>query len=118
MIAYKIMERNGRSDNSYRTLFHSNFGSRVCPVGINMLAQSRENAKDGSSKTTYRSGWHVLPTLADTVAYLSKFTTRLDQLVILKVECTGAIWEKEHSPSPVLLAQYMKIIEEVDAANE
>ena len=107
MIAYKIVEKyNG----GIRALFHGTNGTRHFPIGEWMTAQIRENAKDGTSKNTYRSGYHVLESYDDCVNYLSNFKRRLDDLVIVKVECDGEFWEKSQSKSNVLLVEKMKII--------
>jgi len=106
MIAYKIVEYD---KGVLKSLFHGTNGTRIMEQHTWLEAQIRENAKDGTSKTTYKSGWHVLPTLDECKAYLSRFTKRLDKLVIVEVEIGGDIWEKEHSPSNVLLSTRMKI---------
>ncbi len=106
MIAYKIVEYD---KGKLKSLFHGTNGTRIMEQHTWLEAQIRENAKDGTSKTTYKLGWHVLPTLDECKAYLSRFTKRLDKLVIVEVEIDGDIWEKEHSPSNVLLSTRMKI---------
>jgi hypothetical protein len=110
LIAYKIVETY---DNGLRSLFHGTDGTRHFSVGVWLDAQIRLNAKDGTSKTTYRSGYHVLLTLKECEDYLSKFKKRLNNLVIVKVEIGDEIWAKTHSPSNVILASKMKIIEVV-----
>lgn len=110
MIAYKIVETY---DNGLRSLFHGTDGTRHFSVGVWLDAQIRLNAKDGTSKTTYRSGFHVLPTLEECEEYLSRFTKRLNNLVIVKVEIGEECWEKVHSPANVILTSRMKIIEVV-----
>ena len=106
MIAYKIVELD---KGKLKSLFHGTNGTRIMEAHTWLEAQIREEAKDGTSKTTYRSGWHTLPTLDECKEYLSRFTKRLDKLVIVEVEIGGDIWEKEHSPSNVLLSTRMKI---------
>lgn len=106
MIAYKIVEYD---KGKLKSLFHGTNGTRIMEQHTWLEAQIRENAKDGTSKTTYKSGWHVLPTLDECKDYLSRFTKRLDKLVIVEVEIDGDIWEKVHSPSNVLLSTRMKI---------
>jgi len=106
VIAYKIVEYD---KGELKSLFHGTNGTRNMEQHTWLEAQIRENAKYGTSKTTYKSGWHVLPTLDECKEYLSRFTKRLDKLVIVEVEIGGDIWEKEHSPSNVLLSTRMKI---------
>ena len=87
MKAYKICEfENG----VYKTLFHGINGSRSIPVNT-WLASEQKIVKDGTSKTTYESGWHVLPTYEDAVNYLTKFKSRLDKLVIVEIDVPVAV---------------------------
>lgn len=111
MVYYKIVEKG--EDGKLRSLFHGTDGTRIMEEGIWLKAQIREAAKDGTSKTTYKSGWHVLPTLKECKEYLSRFKCRLDRLVIVEVEIGSDVWEKTHSPSNVFLSSEMKILEEV-----
>jgi hypothetical protein len=108
---YKIVEKGG--DGKFRSLFHGTNGTRIMEKGVWLKAQIREYAKDGTGKTTYRSGYHVLSTLQECQDYLLRFKSRLDKLVIIKVEIGGDVWDKAHSPSDVLLCSKMKILEEV-----
>ena len=104
MKAYKIVERDGAD---YKTLFHGLNGSRTIEPGV-WLKADKKMVKDGTSKTTYLSGWHVLPSYEDCVEYMKKFTKRLDKLAIVECEVKETR-PKEHSPSPVLLADYMRL---------
>lgn len=107
MIAYKIVESYS---GGLRSLFHGTDGTRHFNVGEWLTAQIRENAKDGTSKSSYRSGYHVLPTYEECVSYLSKFKRRLDNLRIVEVECGSVRWNKDHSNANVILVEKMKII--------
>jgi hypothetical protein len=100
-----------RHQHGYRTLFHGNYGSRIIPVGEWVDAQIREEAKDGTSKTTYRSGWHALENYDECIDYLSRFKKRLEDLVIVEVKLAGDIWKKAHSRSNVLLSTRLYIKE-------
>jgi len=103
MKAYKIVEVvNGE----IKTLFHGLNGSRTIPTG-EWLKADMKMVKDGTSNTTYLSGWHVLPTKKDCEDYMKRFTRRIDLLQIVECEVEN-IWKKEHSLSPVLLAEYIK----------
>jgi hypothetical protein len=106
MIAYKIVELGPRGP---RALFHGTNGSRDFPMNAWYAAEQREGVRDGTGKHTYRAGWHVLPTLEDCIDYLSRFTTRLDKLVIVECDVMGDVRPKPHSPSPVLLAEWIKV---------
>ena len=106
MKAFKIMERSPKG--SLRTLFHALNGSRVLPLDTWIFAKM-SMVKDGTSKTSYIAGWHVLPTYEDAETYLKRFRNRLERLEIIPVEVDGIIWPKAHSPSPTLLAQCMRI---------
>lgn len=109
---YKIFEKK---DGKLLTLFHGNFGSRVLPIGEWITCQIRENAKDGTSKHTYRSGFHIIPTLDETMAYLQRFKAPRE-LVIAEVLYPSDFWEKEHSPSNIRLASSMFIVGVIDHA--
>ena len=86
-----------------RSLFHGLNGSRIMQIG-EWLPADKKLVKDGTSKTSYLSGWHVLEHYGDARAYLDKFTKRLDLLHIVPVLVRGEIRAKEHSPSDVFLA--------------
>jgi len=105
MRAFKIVEAD---EAGIRTLFHGLNGSRTIEKGV-WLKADKKMVKDGTSKTTYLSGWHVLPTYEDCAEYMTRFTKRLDLLKIVECEVRDTR-PKEHSPSPVLLADYMKLV--------
>jgi len=103
MKAYKIVEVvNGE----IKTLFHGINGSRVMPKG-KWIKANQVMGKDGTSETKYLTGWHVLLSYEDCVAYMSRFKKRLDILKIVECQVKHAT-PKEHSPSPVYLAEYIK----------
>jgi hypothetical protein len=106
MKAYKIVEHY---KGGIRTLFHGTHGSRHLPINVWIDAQIRESAKDGTSKSTYKSGFHSIPTLKECRDYLSQFKTRLDDLVIVEVEVGNETWGKKHSPSNIILSSKIKI---------
>lgn len=106
MKAYKIVEYDGVQ---YKALFHGTNGTRVLEPNVWLDAQIRERAKDGSSPTIYRSGWHTLPSLEECKEYLKNFKNRLNQLVICEVEIAGEIWPKTHSRANVLLSTRIKL---------
>ena len=102
--AYKIVEQD---ENGIRTLFHGLNGSRTIPTG-EWLHADMKTVKDGTSKTEYISGWHVLLDCDEAEKYLQKFSRRLELLKVLP--CTVRnIRSKEHSPSPVYLAEWIKL---------
>ena len=101
--AYKIVEvQNG----DIRTLFHGTNGSRTIPKGEWVQAVMKE-VKDGTSGTSYISGWHVLMDYQHCVEYLKRFKNRLDILEIVPCEVRN-LRPKEHSLSPVFLAEYIR----------
>ena len=103
---YKIVEC--QDDGSVKTLFHGVGGSRTIPVGVWLTAEEKM-VSDGTSKTKYLSGFHVLKTEEDTQAYLSRFTQRIDRLKIVPVHARK-LRPKAHSPHPVFLARYIKYL--------
>ena len=105
--AWKIFEYH-KQINKYKTLFHGINGSRTLEYG-EILANMKENVSDGSSNSKYLSGIHVIPNFNDAVKYLKKFKKRTKLLCIKKVLYYGKVWEKEHSPSNVLLVEKIKL---------
>jgi len=67
---YKIVEvdKNGK----VKSLFHGTNGSRFLQMNT-WLKADLKLSKDGTSKTTYLSGWHILPTYEECKHYLTKF---------------------------------------------
>lgn len=105
--AFKIIEIvNGE----IKTLFHGINGSRVMPVN-EWLRADIKIVSDGTSGTPYKSGWHTLPDYESTVEYMKRFTKRLEILRIVECEVRNT-WSKEHSPSPVILSEYIKFFGE------
>ena len=105
MKAYKIVEQHGLH---LKTLVHGLDGDRTLPYG-KWLTAVKKPVKDGTSKTTYLSGWHVLMSRAAAEDYLRAFTKRLDILKIVPVDVRGEVRLKEHSRSPVYLADEMRV---------
>jgi hypothetical protein len=103
-MAWKIMEER---DGMPCTLFHGVNGSRTIPLNTWVDADMKE-VSDGSSATTYMSGWHLLPTREDCVEYLRKFKNLRDK-VIVHVGFSGKVWPKSHSRSEVFLAERLFI---------
>jgi hypothetical protein len=108
MITYKIVEV---VDDKIRTLFHGINGSRTIPKN-KWIEADVKIGRDGSGDRYYKTGWHTLPTKEDAEAYMSRFKARTDILKIVKCEIKEH-WNKEHSPSPVLLSRYIKFLEVV-----
>lgn len=107
MKAYKLFDKvNGK----LRFLYHGVNKSMVVPAGQWIKAEVRE-VSDGSGGKKYKSGFHVLMTEEEALKYLEKFSTRKHIKEIVEVEVRN-IWPKEHSTSPVFLAEEMKIIGE------
>lgn len=110
MAWYKIVDKD--KYGNYKMLFHGINGSKIFPVGEWVEAENKI-VSDGSNGTKYRSGWHVMSDLDECKAYLSRFTDKTKQRVIVEVKVGGNIWPKEHSPSNVFLCDYIKIIGEI-----
>jgi len=100
-----LRDRNGVP----ATLFHGVQGSRVLPLD-EWIEADQKTAWDGDRRTAtkYRSGFHVMQHANDIVRFSNRFRN-ISDLVICKVWVRGDIWEKEHSPSPILLAAEMQI---------
>ena len=101
--AWKIVEV---VEGQIRTLFHGLDGSRKMPAGQWLKAVERP-VKDGTSKTTYLSGFHVFTSRAACQEYLGRFTCRRELLRVVPCQVRG-LRPKVHSPSPVLLASWLK----------
>ena len=104
--AYKIVEV---MDGEIRTLFHGLNGSRKMPRGVWLEALIRP-VRDGSNGTWYMSGWHVFRKLKDCHRYKELFTSRPKLLRCVPCRVFG-LWLKDHSPSPVMLAKWIKFLE-------
>lgn len=107
--AYKIVETD--DSGNIKTLFHGVNGSRVIKLGA-WIQATEKMVKDGSSKTKYLSGWHVLLHKNDAKEYLKSFKKRLDKLKIVEVIVKG-IRPKSHSNHPVYLAKEMFVNDKV-----
>lgn len=110
MYWYKIVDRD--KHGNFKTLFHGIDGTRIIPVG-EWIRSVRELVTDGSKGTPYESGWHVMMNLDECRKYLSRFTAKNVERIIVEVDVKGKIWPKEHSPSNVHLCEYIKIIGEI-----
>ena len=104
IVAYKIVEKHC---NDFKTLFHGINGSKKIPFN-EWIEADEKMVKDGTSNTSYLSGWHVLLNEHDANEYIKSFSRRLDKLEIIKV-MVKEIREKTHSRSPVFLAKHLMI---------
>ena len=100
---YKIVDTD--SLGRIKTLFHGVSGSRIIPQGQWIRAEVK-TVHDGSSGTPYQSGWHVMKSVDECVAYLKKFKN-VENKAIIKCKIRGNLWPKEHSPSDVWLAEWL-----------
>lgn len=109
---YKIVDyENGQ----YKTLFHGVNKSRVLKFH-EWLEADVKHVQDGSSRTTYLSGWHILPDYKSTLKYLERFKNFEHKRL---VQCKARnVWPKLHSPSNVFLAQFIYIEGEVSNENK
>jgi hypothetical protein len=92
-----------------KTLFHGLNGSRTIPLG-KWLTATMKPVKDGSSKTTYLSGWHIVPSKEECLEYL-KYFKNIENKVVVKCRAK-TIRPKKHSRHNVFLSKYI-IIDEV-----
>ena len=102
-IWYKIIERQNKT---LKTLFHGVNRSRVLPVN-KWLKADIKLVRDGTSKTWYKSGWHIADknTLEN---YIKSFTVPRD--LIIRPCFAKNVWKKEHSRHNIYLAEYINII--------
>lgn len=108
---YKIMDRKR---GNLCTLFHGTkeYG-RAIPQFRFVKADVKPGVKDGTSKSTYTSGWHVIDNLQDTLDYLKSFK-HIKEKVIVRCRISGKTWPKAHSPARgLVLAEYIYLCEVV-----
>lgn len=104
---YKIVEVDKKGN--IKSLFHGIDGSRILKTNRWMTAEIK-TVKDGTSKTSYQSGWHVIPSYRECKDYLKKFNIIHNKRI---AKCkVKTIWPKSHSPSNVWLAEKL-IIKEI-----
>lgn len=97
---YKIIREK---DDGYYYLFHGVEGSRKIKNGLNIA--DIKTVKDGSRGTEYQSGFHIFLDIGDAFDYLKKFSNPLERdLCIAQCHYVGELRKKEHSRSPVWLA--------------
>lgn len=101
---YKIVDED--KPGIFKTLFHGINGSRVLQFN-EWLEADLKMVKDGTSKTKYLSGWHIMEDLQECTDYLRNFK-HLTKKRIVACEAKH-IWPKSHSRSNVWLSQYIKI---------
>jgi hypothetical protein len=105
MKCFKIMDFK---DGKCHTLFHGIDGSKAVEMNTWIKADI-VRGRDGSGKTWYTTGWHVLETLEQAKAYLRRFK-HVTTKVIVEAETDGDLWRKEHSPAEGLwLASHLRI---------
>jgi hypothetical protein len=107
---YKIVDTDDKGN--IKTLFHGVNGSRIIPQS-QWLQAAMKPVKDGTSKTTYISGWHVMKSIEECVDYLTKFKNT-ENKAIIKVKIKGKVWPKAHSPADVYLAEWLWFEEAVE----
>ena len=103
--AYKIVETDDKGN--LKTLFHGVNGTRVIAPET-WITATEKMVKDGTSKTEYLSGWHVLMHDHEARDYLKAFTTRLEKLKVVEVFVKN-LRPKEHSRHPVFLAKELML---------
>lgn len=106
---YKIVEK--KNDN-IKTLSHGVNRSRKLERG-KWLEAEEKLISDGSSKTKYLSGFHILESFEDAKNYLEKNFQKKDNRSIIVCFAKG-VRRKEHSPYNVFLAKNIFIPPEDD----
>jgi len=101
---YKIVELDRKGNT--KTLFHGLNGSRILTKGAWLVADIKP-VKDGTSKTTYLSGWHIVPSEEECIDYLTFFKHQENKAII---RCRARnIWPKVHSRHNVFLSEQVFI---------
>lgn len=103
---WKIVESHEYGE-SYRTLKHGNGPNGRLLVRDTWLEATAREVRDGSGRTWYKSGWHVLATLGDAEDYHAKFKKRTN-LIIIPV-WAHEVRRKQHSRDDVFLARWIRI---------
>jgi hypothetical protein len=106
-IWWKIIEQDEKT-GAYKTLFHGLNGSRTLQRNV-WLTAIEKMVGDGTSKTRYLSGFHILTTKKDCEKYLTYFRTPKNR-VIVPCLAGGNIRPKSHSRHPVFLSQEIKFV--------
>ena len=89
------------------TLFHGVQGR--CQLDLDIwIRADQKRVRDGSGRTWYRSGFHVMPDMPSLDKLAKRFKNKED-LVVVEVEVFGEVWPKSHSPYNVLLTEMIKI---------
>jgi len=104
---YRMFEiRNGLP----ATLFHGIRGSRTLPLNQWIDAEIKQ-VRDGSSGKIYKSGFHILPKLEETIQFIKRMFIHLENRVIapVSVDIDAGIWPKTHSRHDVFLAAKIRI---------
>ena len=99
-----------RNTKEFKTLFHGVRGTRVLPRG-KFIKAAKKRVSDGNS-TKYTSGFHVFNDFDLCLKYANRFGKRW-QRVVVNVHFTGNR-VKEHSNSGVILADRMRIPNELE----
>ena len=107
-IWWKIIEEN-ENTGEYKTLFHGVNGSRKL-IKNKWLTAVEKMVGDGTSKTRYLSGFHILESYDECVTYLTYFKTPKNR-VIVPCLAKGNIRPKSHSRHEVFLSKQVKFID-------
>ncbi len=99
---FKIFDEK---DGQPRTLFHGVGGSRTLPLDTWIEAVVKDVSDGG---TVYKSGFHVLADLDETLAYATRFK-QVKIVAEVDVDEEAGTWPKSHSPSNIILAKKIRI---------
>ena len=79
-IWWKIVEQDEKTGD-YKTLFHGLNGSRTLSKNV-WLKAVEKMVGDGTSKTRYLSGFHILKTKEECEEYLTYFKTEKNRVIV------------------------------------
>jgi hypothetical protein len=106
---YKIVDRD--DEGNLKTLYHGVNKSKILKFNRWLTAENKI-VKDGSGKTRYLSGFHLLSSLEDCLDYLKLFR-RISNKAIVKCKAKK-IRPKKHSKKSVFMADKIIIKEVVE----
>jgi len=111
MIVYRIC--NYRKGKLY-SLFHGTNHTRYIPLNTWMKAEEKL-MRDGSGKSYYISGFHVMPDLDEVRTWFNKAFKFAQDRVIVKCEIKdGSLRKKDHSKYGIFLTSEMKVLEIIE----
>jgi len=109
MLGYRIVEIK---NNKVMSLFHGTNGSRQIPLNMWHKANIKD-VSDGSKGKNYKSGWHFLLTLDETINFFTRMFRVKDNRYIVQCHVRKNIRQKTNSTKgKCLLADEIMITNE------